>query len=338
MAKKRKNLPKRPNKLALIIFVLAFGAIASVLIFRALAAPAAVNLEAESGTATSPAAKLTDSTASGGGYVQFKATSSSDNCGGSGAPAGYTALAFCDDFNGTSLNLSKWRPNKLGSDTQITGPYNDDMRNCEDPAQVKINNGNAELILVANTKGSACKDKSGGTAQFASGLIETSGDYTFQYGYAEARMYMPGTTSACYNWPGFWTDGRANGSSWPYFLESDIMECLGNGSPQATVHYYVNGHVQTAIGGLPSGVSRSGWHIFAAKYEPSTKNCSGNSSTPDAVKLTYYYDNKQVGNPLEVCYKNTGQYLILQNDIGTEHGGPEVVPNTVLVDYARVWK
>lgn len=263
------------------------------------------------------------------------------NCDGSGGPAGTSSLAFCDDFTGNAgemVNLNKWRPNKLGSDTQKTTAYNGDMQNCEDPAQVKLDGqGSVQLILDRNSSSDCKLQSGGGTAPYKSGLIESSDHYDFQYGYAEARMYMPGTSSACYNWPGFWTDGNADGVSWPTFLESDIMECLGGGSPQATVHYDQGGHQQKPIGGL-SG-DRSGWHIFAARYAPSSKSCGG--STPDAVKLTYYYDNNQIGSPFEVCYKNTGQYLILQNDIGEEHGGPLNIPSggsKVLVDYARVWR
>lgn len=346
---KSKNRPKKglkrhkvvtPGNANAVIFALVFAVIGTVitLVIIKAAGPTA-SIEPENATITAPAVSCTDSNASGGSCVQFKKASTANNCSGTGAPAGYTSLSFCDDFTGTSLNLSKWTPNWLGSETTITPPSNDDMVNCEDPAQVSVSGGNLQLTLVTNTKGSSCRDRNG-TATHASGLVNSQGSssspkYVFTHGYAEARMYMPGSSTQCYNWPGFWTDGRAiNGVSWPVFLESDIMECLGDGEPAVNVHAGVGDVWKKSVGQISS--IRSGWHTFAGKYEPGSISCSG--STPNAIKLTYYYDGQQVGSPYQVCYASTGQYLILQNDLGATHGGPAVVPSTVLVDYVRVWQ
>ena len=48
-------------------------------------------------------------------------------------------LAWQDEFDGSALDLTKWRPNWLaGSDTAVTKPINSAELSCADPAQVSV--------------------------------------------------------------------------------------------------------------------------------------------------------------------------------------------------------
>ena len=130
---------------------------------------------------------------------------------------------FDDEFNATSLDSSKWSTGWYGSG--ITAPVNAEELQCYDPNQVSVAGGELDLNLVAKTE--SC---GGQTRSYASGLVSTSGKFSYTYGYLEARVWLPGG-SAVTDWPAVWTDGQ----SWPTDGELDAVEGLGG---QACWHFH----------------------------------------------------------------------------------------------------
>ncbi len=81
------------------------------------------------------------------------------------SPPGATEL-FRDDFNGSTLDRSKWRPNWLaGTDDAVTKPVNSAELSCYDPAQVSVSGGYLHLRAVDR----ACRADNGVTYPYASG-------------------------------------------------------------------------------------------------------------------------------------------------------------------------
>ena len=212
-------------------------------------------------------------------------------------------VLFDDEFNASSLDLAKWRPNWLGSsNTAITPPINGAEKSCYDPKQVSLAYG--ALVLTAAARSCTAN---GHTYSYASGLVESAGHFSFTYGRLVARVYLSGTTSIA-NWPAVWTDGSG---SWPSTGESDIMEGLGG---QACWHYH------SPSGGPGACVStiKPGWHTFAERVRPGT--------------TTYYYDGVQVGSTANV---GAPHYIILNLGVGG-YGGPIATGAPMFVDYIRV--
>ena len=222
-------------------------------------------------------------------------------------------LKFSDEFNGSSLDRSKWE-SAWFSDSSYTKPVNDLEDGCYHPKQVSVSGGSLRLKAQAENN-RACILKNGSQANYVSGLINSRKTFNFTHGYSEARIYIPGTASAVQNWPAFWTTGQ----DWPRTGEIDIMEGLGARVPCFTYHWGSrtnHRHKKTC----PPVASAGGWNTFAAKWEPG--------------KITVYYNGKLAATHTEGV-SNSPHYVILNNGVRDDFGID--APSTMLVDYVRVW-
>jgi beta-glucanase (GH16 family) len=219
------------------------------------------------------------------------------------ASTSHGTLVFSDEFNGSSLDTSKWTANWLGSSGAITPPANGSETECYDPAQVSVGNGEADLSAVAKS----CT-VNGKTYAYRSGMIQTNGKFNFTHGYAEARLWTPAGTGM---WPAFWLDGQ----SWPTDGEIDVLEAYG--TDNSTYHYHYPGGAPG--GGTNVAGATAGWHTYAVNWTAST--------------TTWYYDGVQVYSM--ATQTNSPMYLIL--NLGLDSSS-SAVPATLRADYVRVWQ
>ena len=132
---------------------------------------------------------------------------------GPAGPPGSWSLAFSDEFNGTSLDRSRWSPMDGGHMNNVT----------TSAANVSESGGNLVLTLASSTSGAAV----------SSAAVDGAGAHHFEFpvgDYAEARVLFPGSGTTIYNWPAWWVSGP----SWPSAGEHDIAEGLGT----LTVNYH----------------------------------------------------------------------------------------------------
>ena len=214
-------------------------------------------------------------------------------------------MIFDDEFNGNSLDLSKWRPNWLGSsDTAITPPINSAEISCYDPAQVRQGNGELDLKAVARS----CHGYS-----YASGMIQSNGKFNFTYGYMEARIWTPAGAGM---WPAFWSDGQ----HWPQDGEIDVLEAYGTDTSSYHYHYAGCGGECVLGGSVNVPGATSGWHTYAADWEPGV--------------ITWYYDGQRVWK-CTTGITSSRMYLIVNLGLKSLSSA---VPTTMRVDYVRVWQ
>lgn len=266
--------------------------------------------EAESGTRLSNVSAVSDPQASGGSAVRFGASAQPYNPSGGTAVPSNLRLVFSDEFDGSSLDLTKWDPNWLAWDaTKITPPANPSSEPvCYDPSQVTVKNG----LLNLHLEDRDCTAANGTTYTHASGMIQSVRYFNYAYGYAEAYINLPagtdGTTPV--DWPAFWADGQ----SWPADGEDDIMEVLD----AKTCFSY---HSSAGDLGPTCPKLTAGWHHFASYWQPSS--------------VTYFYDGVNVGT-YNVSVSSP-HYLILNLSMAN-WATANLVPATLQADYIRVWQ
>jgi hypothetical protein len=222
-------------------------------------------------------------------------------------PATYV---FDDEFNGTSLDTSKWRASNYGvtgGGRKCCGTNHANYAN-----QVSVSNGYLHL-----------------GADLVSGLwhtsaVDTETKRTFQYGYWEARMKLPKGMGL---WPAFWgynTSGE----------EIDVLEaCSGpigsRGGNDATMAHQgihrVNGDARTARDKDMGVDLTAGFHVYAVNWT------SGS--------IQFYVDGVKNGSAITPSLSDP-MPLILNLGVGdTWCGNPDSstpTSNELLVDWVRV--
>lgn len=143
-----------------------------------------------------------------------------------GVPGAWSPT-FSDDFNGTTLDTSKWASSWFGGGTM--------NKVKTDPANVSVGGGNLSLKLSDAGTGSLVSSNPKDAA--------TTG-YEFRTGYTEARISFPGNGTVLHNWPAWWTTGQ----SWPATGENDIAEVL-KGKLTSNYHSGSGTHNQGTIAG-----------------------------------------------------------------------------------------
>ncbi len=229
-------------------------------------------------------------------------------------------LVWSDEFNGSSLDTSKWTA-EIG--TGVKGWGNNELEYYTDRSQNVTENG-GNLVITA------LKESYGGM-NYTSARIKTQGIKSFTYGKIEARIKLPSGQGI---WPAFWMLGdNITSVNWPKCGELDIMERVNNNAfVNGTAHWDSNGQADY---GLTSGsLDFSQFHTYSLEW--------------DASYLRWFVDGTQF---CEMYIQNgTGGteefqkpfFLLLNLAVGGDWpGSPNsstVFPAQMLVDYVRVYQ
>lgn len=241
-------------------------------------------------------------------------------------------LVFDDEFDGTSLDKSKWNPTYNWGHTHNHRAY------CVEE-NVSVSDGLLRIKGEARRHPNApatCKNGSDVySLDYTSGAIDTRGKFELKGGYIEGRFKMPPHSGT---WPAFWTlqDG------WP--PEIDIFEVPHD----RTDHHYYLHYTKTdwyashgsawdheaSFGGVHKGPDKSaGFHTYGLEWNENF--------------LKFYFDDQLVSSynrPSEIS-QLTANYIIINLAIGgwAESGSRPIAvtagnPAYLECDWVRVWK
>jgi beta-glucanase (GH16 family) len=180
------------------------------------------------------------------------------------APA--PAVVFFDDFDGDSLDRTRWT-------VRITGRTVNEEQQAyvDDTATIRVVKGpraggaaNGALLIRGRARPGHLTPV-GNRFDFVSGRMDSRGKMEFTYGTAAARMRLPAGAGL---WPAFWALGAGR---WPDTGEIDVMENVGDPTwVSAAVHGpgYSGDTPLVKRATFPAGQDITGWHVYAVDWKP----------------------------------------------------------------------
>lgn len=271
--------------------------------------------------------------------------------------ATFTELVMEDNFDTDgSLNNGIW-DYEIG--TGENGWGNSELQYYTDRTEnVTVQNG--VLLITAN------KESFNGSS-YTSARLVTKGKFEQKYGRFEARIRLPYGQGI---WPAFWLlganvegeiDDDPNTLPWPYCGEIDIMEYRGQNPTTVlgTVHGpgYSGGESISKSYTLENDRFDTGFHIFGIEWGPEYINfyiddVLYNQITPEDLPTSAPPEDICDGLSVERCEELRPRwnkwafdrpfYIIMNVAVGGSFVGPPnaetVFPQTMLVDYVRVYK
>jgi beta-glucanase (GH16 family) len=230
-------------------------------------------------------------------------------------PPGQWRSTFADEFNGDSLDLTKWRPNRSGQD-KADRPFNTDKEAAAfTPGNVSVRDG--ELVFTLKAEPTTVE---GVQYPLTSGTVSTHGKYDLLDGqYVEARIWIPRGDGL---WPAFWSFTE---KSWPPEMDGvEFFDTAKQTNPRANYHYPNGQQSGPTAYGDPKVDYRGSWHTYGWLRKDNT--------------FTPYLDG--------VAYPHAGaegvdrrNYFIILNLSVYRDRRPQVGPGPteMRVDWVRAW-
>ncbi|HEY8912399.1 glycoside hydrolase family 16 protein [Lacisediminihabitans sp.] len=221
-----------------------------------------------------------------------------------------TTLVFSDEFNGSTLDTSKWSTGRYAATTQGDAPFNPSLEGAYyASSQVSESNGNVYLTLAPSTA-----TLNGKTYHYVSGLIQSENHFSLTPGtYIESRTRV-NSCQGC--WNSIWTQPSGK---WP--PEIDILEFYPpDGSPKFNFHPASGPELGLASYGEENASYLDAYHTYGLYW--------------DGIHATPYLDGKPYATkPAET---RDPMYVIFSLTVLEGYSPP--TGSTLAVDWVRVWR
>jgi beta-glucanase (GH16 family) len=268
-------------------------------------------------------------------------------------------LVFADEFDGTSLDASKWIPcfpwaqkNSSGAVVGCSSTTTPNMYYL--PENVVVQNGLLRLRAQDKRNEPTWRAPDGKYYKYTSGMVSTAGasgtssyKYLFQYGYVEMRAKVPKGKGY---WPALWS--LYPEGTWP--PEIDMLEILGHETHIGRFHYHYldsNGiHRDSGRNYQSSGYdAANAFYTYGLYWSPSAirwyiERPTGSGTMVEATPG--FTDNVNIvpntNNPDSRNANKQLMYLIANLQVGGSWPGePDnttVFPGYYDIDYIKVWQ
>lgn len=236
------------------------------------------------------------------------------------------SLVFQDEFEGTELDISKWRHETGGH-----GWGNNELQYYTSGSNTSVEDGKLKITA---------KKESYSGNEYTSSRI--NGKEYFLYGKYEFSAKMPDYKGGGI-WPAGWMLGKAikQGVSWPLCGEIDIMEYTSTNANYflQTIHTQANNHssgTQIGTGDILLVDIEEEFHVYGMLWTP--KYLKFYLDTPDNVQLTIdRFANANDNNwPFDKSF-----YFLFNVAVGGMFGGDvndAALPAVYEIDYVRIYQ
>ena len=241
---------------------------------------------------------------------------------------GWWECTFADDFNGRSLDRTKWVPqtNMASGTTAARACY------VDSPSNVAVARGELRLTVRKAQTPVVCR---GAAAAYTAGSVSTYHRFSQQYGRFEARIKVastqaPGLQEAFWLWP---DDRVPSETLWPVAGEIDIVETYSLYPHLAVpfLHYTSNDN-----GGPRPGVNTA-WDCAA---ERGVYNTYSLTWTPTTLTIDVNGKTCLVNTTGDAAFQKP--YIVAFTSAlglgGNALTSATPIPATMSVDYLRVWR
>ncbi|HEY1237552.1 MAG TPA: glycoside hydrolase family 16 protein [Solirubrobacterales bacterium] len=248
---------------------------------------------------------------------------------------GYWECTFSDDFDGTSLDRSKWIPQRTDTSGYLNGPT---ACFVDSPDNVSVSGGALRLTAREEAAPIACGPN--WTTRYTSGMVSTAmGRFSQTYGRFEIRAKVPpaevkGLQSALWLWP---VDSTRYGP-YPASGEIDIAEMYSNYPDRAIpyIHYNAAGLDPNVTSHSCMITNPSAFHTYALEWTASSMKISYDGRT-------CLIEDWNAAAPLTGSQPFDQPFFIALTQalgIGNNEFDPATtpLPATTSVDYVHVWK
>ncbi|MFC0780234.1 family 16 glycosylhydrolase [Flavobacterium sp. HJSW_4] len=245
-------------------------------------------------------------------------------------------LVWSDEFNGTTVDLTKWQSISGNGCPSLCGFGNAEAQRY-DPNQATIVKEGTNSYL--NIEAKYAPNAQFPDQPYASSKLTTEGKYSLKYGRIEARMKLSNAQGA---WPAFWML-PVNGN-WPFTGEIDIMEAKHRNpkSVDGTIHYDGGGYQFTGRSySSPIDLS-SDFHVYAVEWGPNiikwfVDDVLFHTATPNTtVNGGWPFNDSNFYIILNLAVGSYGTPYTRVNGVGVEPV-PADFPAKLQVDYVRVY-
>ncbi len=260
------------------------------------------------------------------------------------APAsldGGWVLDWNDEFEGDTLDTSKWNYDTGLSNTGTAHCYTEDAVSLRDGELIITSRYEETVNPNYNPNGTTWQTTTE-TQPYSSGAVNTRGTKDFLYGRVEVRAKVQDTTGI---WPAIWLLGDVPGNTWssPKCGEIDILEHVSQdeGLVQTAFHWGENGTMKLSSEHYSYQISQSDYfdkfHTYTLEW-----NEGGAKVFVDGILFaTFDSDVADYPNGEENPFRRP-QYLILNTAIGgantwPEQANPNDYPSEFAIDYVRYY-
>ncbi len=267
--------------------------------------------------------------------VMAKTAKNDAKTAGKAAKQGEYHLLWSDDFNGKTLDKTKWN-----YELHDPGWVNNELQSYTKSSEnVYVKDGNLVIQPIKTV------DKDTGNASYTSGRVNTQNKVDFKYGKVEVRAKLPQGQGI---WPAIWmmpTNDALYGG-WPKCGEIDIMELLGNNTSKVyqTLHYGKNGTDVQSQGTktLQKGDFSSSYHIFSVEWNPDNISFYIDGELTKTINK-WYTGTDGIGMITYPAPFDQNFYVILNVAVGGNWpGNPDASTDfakaKMLVDYVKVYQ